>query len=64
MGKNARKDKFFCGFIVIAPFDEAAFMGVFKSPIRIRHDNWDGTIFSTLSSISAQLSFYQIKRIW
>ncbi len=32
MGKNARKNKFFCDFIEIAQFDEAAFMGVFKSP--------------------------------
>ncbi len=31
MGKNARKGKFFCDFIEIAQFDEAAFMGVFNS---------------------------------
>ncbi len=30
MGKSARKGKFFCDFIEINQFDEAAFMGGFK----------------------------------
>ncbi len=32
MGKNAKKGKFFCDFIEIVQFDEATFIGVFKSP--------------------------------
>ncbi len=32
-GKNARNGKFFCDFIEIAQFDEAAFMVFFNLPI-------------------------------
>ncbi len=53
MCKNVRKGKFFCDFIEIAQFDEAAFMGVFESPNY--HDNGDRCLAGRMAMHTRQI---------
>ncbi len=57
MGKMQRRASFSVILLKSLSLMKRRLWGFSSRRIRIRHDNWDGTIFSTLSPIFAQLSF-------